>query len=174
MRLRPLQGSTRRGRPPPRLPYGSPKGERTKSDAAATLVEFGAPSTHGPRRVYSTPVCRAGYVPPTGFLTLSTVCSSPGRPALFHAGSARGVPALQGLSLATRSRGSSPRKCPPGVYSRFAGDCLLGNNPTYQAHIATVFRFVAGCLSPPPGRCSSSESVLRASLLQPDPEPIPS
>jgi hypothetical protein len=37
------------------------------------------------------PDCLTGFVPPTGFLTLSTACSSPERPALFHAGDARGV-----------------------------------------------------------------------------------
>jgi hypothetical protein len=58
---------------------------------SATLMEFPAPSTLEPRRVHSTPVCLTGYVPSTGFLTLSTDYSSPGRPALFRAGNAHGV-----------------------------------------------------------------------------------
>jgi hypothetical protein len=64
----------------------------TPNDAVAALMEFDAPTTREPRRVHSTPVCRAGYVPPSGFFTLSTACSSPERPALFHAGSVHGVP----------------------------------------------------------------------------------
>jgi hypothetical protein len=63
----------------------------------ATLMEFPTPSTRKPRRVHSTPVCLTGYVPPTGFLTLSTVCSSPERPALFHAGNAHGVSLSRGF-----------------------------------------------------------------------------
>jgi hypothetical protein len=45
-----------------------------------------SPSESTPPRLATT-----GYVPPTGFLTLSTACSSPERPALFHAGNAHGV-----------------------------------------------------------------------------------
>jgi len=57
----------------------------------ATLVEFFAPSAHELRRIHSTPVCLTGYVPSSGFLALTTVSSSPERPALFHAGNALGV-----------------------------------------------------------------------------------
>jgi hypothetical protein len=57
----------------------------------ATLMEFPSPSTRKPRRVHSTPACLTGYVPSTGFHTLSTAFSSPERPALFHAGNAHGV-----------------------------------------------------------------------------------
>jgi hypothetical protein len=57
----------------------------------ATLVEFFAPSTRKPERVYLTPVYLTGYVPPTGFLTLTTVCSSLERLALFHARNVHGV-----------------------------------------------------------------------------------
>jgi hypothetical protein len=67
-----------------------PRGGRLQP-ASATLMESGAPSTRKPRRVHSTPVCLTGYVPSTGFYTLSTACSSPERPALFHAGNAHGV-----------------------------------------------------------------------------------
>jgi hypothetical protein len=52
-----------------------------------------SPSESTPPRLANT-----GYVPPTGFLTLSTACSSLERPALFHAGNALGV----------RPSGSSP------------------------------------------------------------------
>jgi hypothetical protein len=54
-------------------------------------MEFGAPSTLEPRRVYSTPVYLTGYGPSSGFLTLSTAYSSPERSALFHAENAHGV-----------------------------------------------------------------------------------
>jgi hypothetical protein len=36
-------------------------------------------------------------VPPSGFLTLSTDCSSPERPALFHAGNALGISLFRGF-----------------------------------------------------------------------------
>jgi hypothetical protein len=57
----------------------------------ATLVEFFAPSAHKLKRIHSPPVYLTGYVPPSGFLTLSTDSSSLERPALFHAGNAHGV-----------------------------------------------------------------------------------
>ena len=58
-----------------------------------------------PERVYSTPACHTGYVPPAGFLTLSTGYSSLERPVLFHTGVVLGVLyTLQGVSLTTRSR----------------------------------------------------------------------
>jgi hypothetical protein len=57
----------------------------------ATLVEFIAPSAHQLKRVYLASAYLTEYVPPSGFRTLSTVCSSLERPALFHAGNAHGV-----------------------------------------------------------------------------------
>jgi len=63
----------------------------------ATLMEFLAPSTHEPERVHFTPVCLTGYVPPSGFLTLLTDCSSPRRPTVFQAGSALGVSLFRGF-----------------------------------------------------------------------------
>jgi hypothetical protein len=120
LRLRPLQGPTRHG-PPTRCHTTSPKGHRepdcpegpsgaqpprraTELLLLATLMEFPSPSTLEPRRVHSTPACLTGYVPPTGFRTLSTDCSSPERPALFHAGNAHGV---------SLSRGFPPPPGPP-------------------------------------------------------------
>jgi hypothetical protein len=83
-----------------------------------TLMEFLAPSTHQPERVHFTPVCLTGYVPPSGFRTLPTGFSSPRRPALFQAGGALGVFALQGLSPTARSRRLVVlRNCPRGVVS---------------------------------------------------------
>jgi hypothetical protein len=64
----------------------------------APLMEFATPSTLEPEQVHSTPVCLAGYVPPTGFLTLPAASSLPGRPALFRAGNALGVPRSSGVS----------------------------------------------------------------------------
>jgi hypothetical protein len=96
MRLHPLQGTpdvARRFSGAVSLPR-SPEGSRARLPLPfhqLTLVEFFAPPTRKPRRVHSTPVCQADYVPPSGFLTLSTACSSPERPALFHAGNVHGV-----------------------------------------------------------------------------------
>jgi hypothetical protein len=85
----------------------------------ATLMEFPTPSTHKPRRVHSTPVCLTGYVPPTGFLTLSTGYSSLRRLALFHASSAHGVLSLsRDFPLLLGPAGSSPRNGPLDVLLR--------------------------------------------------------
>jgi hypothetical protein len=67
-------------------------------------MEFCAPSTLEHERVHSTPVCHTGYVPPTGFLTLTTDYSSPAPPVIFQTGNALGVFALQGVSLTVRFR----------------------------------------------------------------------
>ena len=50
------------------------------------------------------------YVPSSGFLTLSTACSSTACPALFRAGALLEFHALQSFSL-DRSRGTSRRPC---------------------------------------------------------------
>jgi hypothetical protein len=57
----------------------------------ATLVEFIVPSAHQLKRVHFTPVYLTGYVPPSGFRTLSTGYSSLERSALFHADDAHGI-----------------------------------------------------------------------------------
>jgi hypothetical protein len=67
-------------------------------------MEFYAPSTLEHERVHSTPACHTGYVPPSGFLTLSTAYSSPAPPVIFQTGNALGVSALQGVSLTVRFR----------------------------------------------------------------------
>jgi hypothetical protein len=80
-----------------------------------------SPSESTPPRFANT-----GYVPPSGFRTLSAVSSSLGRPALFHAGNAHGVLALQGVPLAARFRRSSRRNCPLDVsppHGRKAIEC---------------------------------------------------
>jgi hypothetical protein len=86
---------------PPSHPEGPPGALPPRRAAEmpllATLLEFPSPSTLELRRVHSTPACLTGYVPPTGFYTLSTVCSSPERPALFHAGNAHGVSLSRGF-----------------------------------------------------------------------------
>jgi hypothetical protein len=69
----------------------SPRENRRTLSFPATLMEFFAPSAYELKRVHFTPVCLTGYGPPSGFLTLSTVCSSLERPALFHASNAHGV-----------------------------------------------------------------------------------
>jgi hypothetical protein len=78
-------------------------------------MEFFAPSTLEHERVYSTPVCHTGYVPSSGFLTLSTAYSSPAPPVIFQTGNALGVFALQGFSLAVRFRKLITAECLPGV-----------------------------------------------------------
>jgi hypothetical protein len=60
-------------------------------------MEFFAPSTLQPERVHLTPAYLTGYVPPTGFLTLTAVYSSLERPALFHAENVHGVLLSRGL-----------------------------------------------------------------------------
>jgi hypothetical protein len=114
MRLRPLQGSTQHG-PPTSHP---PPLRRATKRAVASSYSHGVcfPTTHKPKRVYSTPVCHTDYVPPSGFLTLSTGFSSLERPALFHAGNAHGIPDLsRDFPSPSGSTGSSPGKYPPGV-----------------------------------------------------------
>jgi hypothetical protein len=49
-------------------------------------MRFAAPSARPPAESTKTRACLTRYVPPPGFLTLLTVCSSTGLPALFHAG----------------------------------------------------------------------------------------
>jgi len=66
---------------------------------AAPLVRFLAPSALEEEEVHSPRVCLTRYVPPSGFLTLSTVYSLFDPPALFHAGGAHGVRPLQSFSL---------------------------------------------------------------------------
>jgi hypothetical protein len=118
----------------------------------ATLMEFPSPSTLEPRRVHSTPACLTGYVPSTGFRTLSTVCSSPGRPALFHAGNAHGV------------------FRPPGVFPhRQVHQLVAAGLPSWRFSTASTYCRCAAPASarrnvlhgpfPPPGRCSDGESV---------------
>jgi hypothetical protein len=57
----------------------------------ATLMEFLPLRRISPSESTPPRIAKPGYVPSSGFLTLSTACSSPERPALFHAGNARGV-----------------------------------------------------------------------------------
>jgi hypothetical protein len=133
----------------------------------ATLMEFPTPSTHKPRRVHSTPVCLTGYVPPTGFLTLTTVCSSPERPALFHAGNAHGVLLSRGFPSL------------PGSVTHRLGITLLtflhrtkrmvdARRPCSTRRNALLEPF------PPPGPCSNSKSVPPPGLLRPWRWSIPS
>lgn len=108
-----------KGHREPDHPEGSPGAQPPRRAAemplSATLMEFPSPSTHEPRRVHSTPACLTGYVPSTGFRTLSTACSSPGRPALFHAGNAHGVSLFRGFPSPPGPADSSPRDYPLDV-----------------------------------------------------------
>jgi hypothetical protein len=120
-------------------------------------MEFLSPSTHKPERVHSTSVCLAEYVPPSGFLTLSTGCSSLGRPALFQTGCVLGVSLCRGfppLPGPTTRR----REIALLTFPSLAIVTCYNNNRARDA--------VCYCLStaatdrlPPSGPCSSSESV---------------
>lgn len=103
--------------PPKRIP-GFSKGEPRTLGFPATLVEFFAPSAHQLKRVHFTPVYLAGYVPPSGFFTLSTAFSSLKRPALFHAGNAHGVSLYKGFPSQPGPADSSPQNDPLGVFPR--------------------------------------------------------
>lgn len=86
--LRPLQGTTHRGPPvchPSWVPKDQPMRNRLLSWSFVPLRRI-SPGESTPPRFANT-----GYVPSTGFPTLSTAYSSPERPALFQTGSARGV-----------------------------------------------------------------------------------
>jgi hypothetical protein len=96
--------------------FSSHKWDPRALTSSATLMEFASPSAHQLRRVYSTPACHTGYVPSTGFHTLSTAYSSPERPALFHAGNAHGVLLFRDFPSLSGPGGSSPRNYPPGVF----------------------------------------------------------
>jgi hypothetical protein len=96
MRLRPLQGATRRG-PPNIQPsiasstHSAIRGSRSREARPGGRCRQLSWSLLPLRRLSpseSTPprFAKAGYVPSSGFRTLSTAFSSLGRPALFHAG----------------------------------------------------------------------------------------
>lgn len=86
-------------------------------------MEFFSPTTLEPERVHSTSACHTEYVPPTGFFTLPTVFSSPGRPAMFQTGNALGVPL---------SRGFPPL---PGPATRHREVALLAFSPRWRCYV---------------------------------------
>ena len=73
-----------------RIPVSS-KGEPLNAGLSSNSHGVLRPFDAQPERVHLTPVYLTGYVPPTGFLTLSAAYSSLERPALFHAGNVLGV-----------------------------------------------------------------------------------
>jgi hypothetical protein len=81
---------------------------------AAPLLRFLAPSARPTWRVHFTRACLTRYVPSSGFLTLLTVSSSPGSPALFHAGALLEFHTLQSFI---------PRPEPPRLSARFLPSC---------------------------------------------------
>jgi hypothetical protein len=107
----------------------------------------------------NAPVCLTGFVPPTGFRTLSTACSSPERPALFHAGDAHGV-------LLSRDFPSQPG--PSGFRRRIALSAFLLASASSIAAWEAWRPAPAGLSthgpdhSSPTGLCSGCESVPRA------------
>jgi hypothetical protein len=135
----------------------SPKENSRTLGFPATLMEFGAPSALQLRRIHSSPVCLTGYVPPTGFLTLTTAFSSPERPALFHAGNAHGV-------LLFRDFPSQPG---PDSFryrmtlSAFLRAFLTVNHQNARRLARTDLSACSPNHSSPTGLCSGCESVLR-------------
>jgi hypothetical protein len=115
-------------------------------------MEFLSPSTLQPRRVHSTPACLTGYVPPTGFHTLSTACSSPRRPALFRAGNAHGVFRSPGVYPHCQVPWLVATKLPSWRFSAHQRYCRC------EAPVSTRRNALLGPL-PPPRPCSDSESV---------------
>ena len=85
------------------------------------LVRFVAPSARSTWRVHSTRDCLSRYVPPSGFRTPLTACSSPDYPALFHAGALMEFPPFRAFpsSGAVTPLGAP---CPP-VVSRTRVPC---------------------------------------------------
>jgi hypothetical protein len=79
----------------PILPRPTPKSRThpNRPDGVAGQLSWSLVPLRRSSPSESTPprFAKAGYVPPTGFFALSTVCSSLGRPALFHAGDVHGV-----------------------------------------------------------------------------------
>jgi len=103
MWLCPLQGTTHS------TCHVAASDECRKLAYLAPLMESRAPPTLKPERIHSTPVCLTGYVPPSGFLTLSAAYSSLRRLALFHAIASLGF---------TRSSGVFPRHQVPTARRR--------------------------------------------------------
>jgi hypothetical protein len=127
-----------------RRPYHRPL-RRAHSGSTSDSHGVFSPSTLQPERVHSTPACRTGYVPSSGFYTLSTACSSLERPALFHAGNAHGVLALQGFSLAVRSRRLVTGGFPSWRFSSHCGvnSAMLGTRFSATAITASASRAFA-------------------------------
>jgi hypothetical protein len=108
LRLRPLQGATQRGPPDVRHSIAGSthyairrsRSRKTRPGGRGRQLSWSLVPLRRLSPSESTPprFAKAGYVPSSGFLTLSTACSSLERPTLFHAGNARGV----------RPTGSSP------------------------------------------------------------------
>jgi hypothetical protein len=118
-------------------------------------VEFFAPSAHQLKRVYLTPAYLTGYVPPTGFLTLTTAYSSPERPALFHAGNAHGVSLFREF----------PSQPGPATHRHRITllAFLLTRRTNYRCRVRRLVRANLSACGPshssPSGLCSGCESV---------------
>jgi len=153
MRLRPLQGPTQRG--PPTSSTSCSEKQTTGSIGNSHGVS--SPTTLEPERVHFTPGCHPDYVPSSGFLTLSTVSSSLGRPALFHAGNAHGVrpsgvfPHCQVLRLVTRELPSWRSSTHCGVNS--ATGRPISASPIIGAHVTSLSRLQGLAPTVNPYRC---------------------
>jgi hypothetical protein len=122
----------------------------------------------------------SGYVAPSGFLTLSTLCSPHGLPGLFHPGPAHGV-SLRGFhppngavcsferrlplevpsdaSTPAASSGlSTPQESLPQTWglTRYLRGCLLGFRPLQGFLLLAVVRMPFGRTSHPLSRFSNA------------------
>jgi hypothetical protein len=108
---RDLQSSSRRS-------VLEPPCKKQHRDIAGNRLSWGLRPSSRHKQQESTrgrAVPRAHHVPPSGFLSLSTACSSRSPAALFHAAATCRVPPLQGFSLACSRSASSTLPCPHAV-----------------------------------------------------------
>jgi hypothetical protein len=124
-----------------------------------------SPTTLEPERVYSTPACHTDYVPSSGFRTLSTACSSLGRPALFHAGNAHGVAPFRGFPSLSGLTSSSPLRLPSWRFSSAKRSKLRNarapdspQTPS-RACVTSLFRLQGFAPTVNPYRCWTVTSV---------------
>jgi hypothetical protein len=128
-----------------------------------------------PVRVHCPRVCLTRSVPPSGFLTLLTACSSYRLPGLVACRSALGVPRPSEPSSSTRSRATSRRPpCPPAVRlhrdtparKRASG----GLRSRFPSGVRRASRMRRG---PATGRVSSASVPVRLQGLAPRAESVP-
>ena len=110
-------------------------------------------------------VCLARPPAPTGFLNLLALSSAPSLPALFHAGSAHGVPPSRAFLLSC-SRTPSPAPLPSWRLEEGHVDAPFTGEPNPKRRLKPASR--APCpTSSPSGSCSTRESATYPRLFRP-------